>query len=152
MNKKNIFRLFLCIVMVLGLTGCLKKEKVTQDVFKNVVESYGLTIIDKSIEFPDEKLLSYLSATNNEYFIEYYELDSEENAKDIYNTNKNDIEAFKGSNYSQVDLNGLNYQLYKLTANGKYYFISRVENVIIYSEVKSNYKDKIKEITEDLGF
>lgn len=152
MNKNNIIRLFLCIVMVLGLTGCLKKEKITQDVFKNVVETHGLTVIDKSIEFPDKMLLSYLSAANNEYFIEYYEFDSEENASELYESNKIEIENSKGSSYSQTDLNGLNYQLYTLTSKGKYIFISRIENTILYSEVKEEYKDEIKEITKDLGY
>jgi len=152
MNKKNLIKICLCFLILFGLTGCINKEKITKEVFNSVTESYNLNVIDRTEEYNDDILISYVYSSNDEYFIEYYELNNEENAIKLYDQNVYEMENSKGANYSESFLNGNNCQSYAVTANGKYTYISRVENTIVFSEVKKEYKDKIKEIVKDLGY
>ncbi len=45
-----------------------------------------------------------------------------------------------------------NYSTYSLTTNGKYKYLSRIDNTLIYIDASDDYKDAIKDIIKELGY
>ena len=52
----------------------------------------------------------------------------------------------------KTKVNMLNYNTYSQTTATKYVYISRVENTILYIEVKADQKDEVMTVVEALGY
>lgn len=134
----------------------LNKEKgvISAKSFSRKMEDKGYEIYDITNQFAQYE--NYIEeayvAKEDEYQIEFYELTDLENAIDMYGTNKLNFERQKGDNSAYVSKDGKNFSTYSLQANGKYKYLSRVENTIIYIDVDEEYKDTIKETIKELGY
>ena len=45
-----------------------------------------------------------------------------------------------------------NYATYSLTTNGKYKYLSRIDNTLVYIDVDESYKDIVKDIMKEIGY
>ena len=136
--------------------GVLNKEKtpISANTFSSTMESKGYTIINTTSQFsqyPNYMQESYV-AVNTDYQIEFYELTSEENAISMYNTNKAKFESQKTDASSYVTVNMSNYSTYSLTTEGKYKYLSRIDNTLVYIDVDESYKDIVKDIMKEIGY
>ena len=95
----------------------------------------------------------YISAQKElEYQIEFYELNTEQDAISSYNINKSKFEAKKSSTSTYTEVALGNNSKYTLTSNGQYMVVSRIENTFIYVHVDEEYKDEVKKILKELGY
>ena len=144
------------IVIILIVFGVLNKEKtpISANTFISTMESKGYTIINTTSQFsqyPNYVAESYI-AKNQDYQIEFYELTNKENAINMYNTNKTKFESQKTDSSSYVTVNMSNYSTYSLTAGGKYKYLARIDNTLVYIDVDENYKDIVKDIMKEIGY
>ena len=153
-----IIGIIIVILFIIGLLAfnSLNKEKVSisADTFNTTLESKDYVITDTTSQFAqygNYMVKSYV-AQKSGYQIEFYELSSEENAISMYNTNKTKFESQKTntSTYATVSMN--NYATYSLITNGKYKYLSRIDNTLVYVDVDENYKDPVKEVMEEIGY
>ena len=86
------------------------------------------------------------------YQIEFYELSNEENAISMHNTNKTKFESQKSNASASATASMNNYSTYSLTTNGKYKYLSRINNTLVYVDVDENYKDIVKDIMKEIGY
>ena len=150
--KKILLTIF-CLLTIFTLTGCKNKDSITPGEFKIRMESKKYTVQDATNQFrKNSQIKQVYIALNLEYQVEYYEIDTVENAKLFYNNNKTIFEQSKGNSsiYTSKDL--ANYSTYKLRTNGKYKVISRIDNTVIYIDTNESYKSDIDSILDYLGY
>ena len=158
--KKALIIIGIIAVVIVGIVlvvfSFLNKEKtpITADTFNTTMESKGYVMTDTTSQFSQYGSLMTKSyaAQKSGYQIEFYELSNEENAISMYNTNKTKFESQKtnASTSSTVSMN--NYATYSLTTNGKYKYVSRIDNTLVYIDVDETYKDTVKDIMKEIGY
>lgn len=160
MKKGVIIVLIILAVIIVGvciLVGSLNKEKVsiTADDFKTTMQAKGYTVSDVTSQFSQYGNYiskAYVAQDGTKYQIEFYELSNLDNATNFYNTNKAKFESQKGNASSSYTASMKNYSTYSITTNGKYKFVSRVDNSVVYIDANTIYQDSIKSVVKELGY
>lgn len=134
----------------------LNKEKIpaTADKFKATMEAKEFKVIDVTSQFAqysDYMNKAYV-AQKDGYQIEFFVLSNVENATNMYDINKKKFESQKGNSSAFYTTNMKNYSLYSITTNGKYKYISRIDNTLVYVDADANYQKEIKTILKTLGY
>lgn len=155
-NIKLFSAAALFLVIILSFTGCSKTAITAQD-FKSAMETKGFEIESKTDSFSDYEELNfkhvYIASNNSvKYKFAFYELSTPESAVRFYEMNRKLAEDTKTSMVTESYTNFSNNASYSLTTGGKYTYISRVENTVLYVNAASKYKAEIKEIIEELGY
>lgn len=131
------------------------KTAITAHKFAEVMKAKGYEVIDTTSvfnsQYEPEVKKGYLARTSD-YQIEFYELHNEADAMEMYNWNKTKFESQKGSTSSHSTMSRNNYNIYNLTTNGKYYYLSRVDNSYLHIDVSDSFKDEVKNIASELGY
>lgn len=159
--KKVLIVIGIIVVALIGifvaLFSTLNKEKASMsaDTFNNTMVTKGYVMTDTTSQF--EQYGNYMTksyaAQKSGYQIEFYELSSVENAISMYNTNQQKFESQKSNDLStSTTVNLKNYSTYSLTTNGKYKYLSRIDNTLIYVDVDETYKDTVKDIMKEIGY
>ena len=117
-----------------------KQQEITDaESFKNVMQEKGYMVMDAKSQFAN-------------YKIEFYQISDDAYATSFYNNNKSKFEAAKTENSVETNNDLENNSKYTLTTDDKYKAVSKVNNNIIYLDVKTEYKDTVQKILEELGF
>ena len=130
------------------------KTPITAAEFNNIMENEGYVMTNTTSQFaqyPNYISESYV-AQKSGYQIEFYELTSEENAISMYNTNEAKFESQKTNAAIYTTVSIKNYATYSLTTNGKYKYLSRIDNTLVYIDVDESYKDIVKDIMKEIGY
>ncbi len=158
--KKTLIIIGIIVVILVGIVlvvfNVLNKEKtpILASTFNTTMESKGYVMTDTTSQFaqyPNYMSESYV-AQKTGYKIEFYELTSEENAISMYNTNKTKFESQKTNASASATASMNNYATYSLTTNGKYKYLSRIDNTLVYIDVDESYKDIVKDIMKEIGY
>lgn len=157
-SSKIIFVGFLLVVFVAVALGgysifkLVTKEYVslTAEEFSKIMEENGFTTQTTINE--EGVYLELVIADNGKYEVEYMNYDDAVEAKYRYLELKYDVENLKGSSYSQSENNINNMQKKSTSSNGKYGYVCRINNSIVYVNTSSTYKDEIKGIMKKLGY
>lgn len=165
MKKSLIIIIVICVIaliMIAGIGGyflikVLNQEKnpMTVDAFKSLIRDKGYTIIDAKEQFNEYDYIedAYVAILDDgEYQIEFYKMSNEESAIMFYNNNKSIFESSISSSSAQTNNEMKNYSKYTLQSNNKYMAISRIEDTVIYVKVDIKYKDKIKDLLNEIGY
>lgn len=152
MKKKII--LLLVIVSLFMLTGCSTKTPLEANDFVDLVEqnNYKTTnVVEQFSTYAQIKNAFVAQDSEMRYQIEYYELDTDENAKTFFEGNKKIFEQQSNKkSHSSVNLN--NYNKYSQSTETVYSVISRIDNTVIYANVKIEYKKEVQDIIKKLGY
>ena len=166
-NKKGISLIVLILIIVAIIVICgvgiafflinkyKNKEPITASEFKEKMENDDYEVFDVTnqnnlYEFIENAYVALKE--KNKYQIEFYITDKEENAVFLFNNNKRKIEEYKTAKYSETKVDIGNNSKYTLTTEDTYKAISRIGNTMIYANVDKEYKEKVKEILEELGY
>lgn len=147
---------FIIVIVFFRISSNLYKEKtpVSANEFSSTMETDGYTVTDITSQLSQYE--SYVTkayvAQKTNYQIEFYEMSTEENAITLYNYNKSKFENQKTGTYTSTNVDLKNYSIYSLTVNGKYKYISRIDNTIIYIDADEVYKNDIKNTIKELGY
>ena len=151
MKKKLILLLLLILVII---TGCSKKTPLNSIDFVDLIEQNEYKTTNVKDQFSDySQIQNAFIAQNKEmtYQIEYYELDTIDNAKSFYNGNKDRFKKMeKVKVYKNIDLD--NYEKYVQNTDSVFSLIARIDNTIVYANTKIEYKDEVQDIVEKLGY
>ena len=152
--KKFLITLLL-LVCVLPLTGCLKKDTIDVEKFTSEMEGRGFNV-EKTADFADGpkglNVYYVASKTGINYKVELYVFDVKDNAKTAFANQKETLNNTNSSNYTQTEMNGLNYSTYTLGNDSGYYHIIRVDEKIIYAYGPAEDKGDMKDIIKALGY
>ena len=156
---KHFLKVFL-LVMLIGLLGCSPLESLTKDrpklnlsEFKDKMESNDFVVLDVSTQFSEEKHVEgvYIAQKDN-YEIEFFYLNNNENAVKVFNGNKATIDREKGESSFSTNQNIRNFSSYALKTDGSFKYISRIDNTFLYLNVAEEYEEEVRFILEKLGY
>lgn len=158
--KKALIIIGIIVVVLVGIVlvvfSTLNKEKVSMsaDTFNTKMAEKGYIMTDTTSQFAQygNYMSKSYAAQKTGYQIEFYELSSEENAISMYNTNKTKFESQKSNASASSTASMNNYSTYSLTTNGKYKYISRIDNTLVYIDVAESYKDIVKDLMKEIGY
>lgn len=155
---KKVSAIVLAVVMVLSLfclTGCSPKVSLTAEDFKTTMEAKGFTVKDVSEQVAENPQITkaYVAISGDEqYQIEFYETDTAETAQRLYAGNKVIFEESASGASSNSSASAANYNSFKMTADGYYKVLSRIDNTLIYVNAPKEYKDEIKTVLDEIGY
>lgn len=145
----------ICGVLYLAAAvGCAaKKEPVTAAEFSRRMEQEGYSILDATEQFEGQVVSATLAVEQSgAYQIEFFEVETEQQAKIAFEQNKAAFESESGPASSRYENNGLNFGVYAQTSNGKYSYVCRVGQTFVYANVPEQNKDAVKSAIKGLGY
>ncbi len=166
--KKKLLIILLVVVILIGAAVtflvCSRKKAITKDEFVSKAKEYGLSVQEadvdedfvKSATIAYKGTISFIVSEGSfkpDWQVEFYEIDTEENAKSMYAGNKSNYENTSDSGGSaSISVNAGNYSYFEKTADGHYVYISRVDTTLLYLNVSEEYKADVKEFVKKLGY
>ena len=155
MKRKFIFFSVLCFTILFTLTGCGNKKAITSDEFKTKLQNKGYTVQDLTEKYSSydhiKHVLIALDSENN-YQIEFYEINNLDNAVSVYNENKSIFEKSKSSSSAETSVEMGNNAKYTLKTNGTYKAVSRIDKTVVYVNVNSKYENSVKDVLKEIGY
>ena len=113
----------------------------------------GYAILDVTEQFEGQVLSATLAVEQSgAYQIEFFEVETEQQAKIAFEQNKATFESEKGLVSSSYANNGRNFSVYAQTSDGKYSYVCRVGQTFVYASVPEQYKDAVKSAIKSLGY
>lgn len=162
MNKKALLIVLIVVLILAAVIAAgvflvvkfvnVEKEALTAKEFISIMEDEDFLVGEVTDQFEDADIEveeAYV-AVGDDYQIEFYTFEDEENAEMFFKVNKAKFDEDSAS--SKVSLNGKNFTSFSITADGEYRFVERVDETVIYLDVDEEYKDEVKEIIEKLGY
>lgn len=158
--KKVLTVIGIIAIVIVGIVliafNTLNKEKtpMSASTFNATMENKGYIMTDSTSQFAqyENYMTESYIAQKAGYQIEFYELSSVEHAISMYNTNKTKFESQKTNASASATASMNNYSTYSLTTNGKYKYLSRIDNTLVYVDVDESYKDIVKDIVKEIGY
>ena len=153
MKNKLLLGIILLSTIVL-LTGCGNKKSIDVEGFTKIAKDKGYEVVDVSEQYSAYSYIKSgtVATSSNEWQVEFYVLEDEAGAKNMYNINKAKFENEKRSSKTYSEVNIKNYSTYTLKANNQYMYLSRVDDTLIYCNVKTKYEKEAQEFIKELGY
>ena len=154
MKKRIILFSIIFTLVLITLTGCGSKKAITTEKFIEMAKKNNFEILNATDEFKNYSQVKKATAavSNDEWKVEFYILDTKDSAVGMFNTNKNIFDSSKSGVSSNFSVSLKNFESYTLKTNGYYKYVARIDNTIIYANVKEKYEAKAKEFIKKLGY
>jgi hypothetical protein len=154
MKYKKFILLLFCFVLIFSLTGCMEKKKITSKKFISISKENKLNIYSATDQFKKYKEIKkcIIAANLRGWRVEFYELDNSDNAEKMFDKNKKTFEKEKNKNSDDASSNIRNYNTYSLTTSTNYYYLSRVDDTLVYVKSNISHKNDIKKFIDKLGY
>ena len=150
---KKFILIIISVLCIFCLTGCGKK-KVSVEEFLSVTGKYGYIPSDVTSEAQksNPKIVQSISLNNNTIEIEFHVLEDMNSALNKYTIIQRNVESYRMEGYLFSTDATTNYESYALNTKDNYYYVSRVDETLLY--IKGDYKDKdeIVNFVEEIGY
>lgn len=146
--------LIVMTMLTLMLTGCTKTPVTTAD-FTALAQTKDFIVEDASSQFSDYdyiKEVTIVAPKSLDYQIEFYVLSDAAHAQSFFENNKTNFEMNKGNAYTDSSSSGKNYAVYKLNSNGKYMFLERVDNTVVYVDTDKKNQEAVEAFMKELKY
>lgn len=158
-NKKLLIISILSTVLLL-ITGCaINKTPLTSDQFIAKVKEYNLEINNMTDNISSENgeinknIKEAIYATSKDgWTVEFYILQDEKAANDIFSSTQLLFEAFEENMTSRTSVNVGNYDIYTLTTKESFMHVCRVDNTVLVLNTEGKNKETAKELIDKLGY
>ena len=153
---KKMCTILLFIILFLFLMGCSsKRNPISMQEFETIIrkKNYNYTNI-KDHYLEDSTIQDAGIAYTSVWQVEFYILDTEENAIKMYDDNQSNYEDLKDTihTYSLDEHSYKNGDTYSLITNKDYLYISRIDNTVIFTYVPVEYYNKVHHFINELGY
>ncbi|MBE6824906.1 MAG: hypothetical protein E7513_06130 [Ruminococcaceae bacterium] len=153
----NFFKRFLIavltVILAISLVACDERTPQSAEGFTDTMESEGFTVVDSTI-FAQTAVTAdkVLTALNDNYEIEFYELDCIPTAKDFHQLNKDAFESEDSVSDNSTEINSSNFDYYDMTSDTGFHLSTRIDNTVIYCYTEAEYKEEIIKLVKALGY
>jgi hypothetical protein len=150
--KKFILCLMLMVSAFLVFSACGNKTAATPQEFQSAMEQLGYQVVDISDQYEDGYTAYLAINADSTYQIEFYQLPSVDLAAQAYSVNRDDFESLTGDSSTYVETSGTNSAKYALTSNDTYYYVSYINDTLVYVTASDSYKDEINAAIDTIGY
>lgn len=144
------------ILLILLCFGCGKiQSPITLEEFQDNCDKNELYFYDISDNFKEsQKVIQAGMASTSVWHIEFYIFNEEDDAIEAYESNKQNFLDVKkeSTTFTDSDKSYNNKVTYSLTTNTTYYYISRIDETMIFVQVPVEYRGRVKKFHESLGY
>lgn len=155
-GKKNYLPYIIGGAAVLAVIGgCIyffagsSKTIIDAATFSKLASENGFQTYDMTENYTDYDYVENATlAQNNENVgvqVEYYNLASEDDAKEIYQINRQEIEDTKEEGDRVKSKSGRNYEMYYSEGSSYYKYVCRIQDTMIYTEVPAENAGIVKD-------
>lgn len=151
--KKSIY-IFISLLLLFMVSGCTNKKAIDTKKFIDLANKYDYSYSDVLDQYSSYEYIKEATIIGeiDGWQIEFYILDNSSNAEGMFETNKEIFEKSRGSSSIYYSINAKNSSTYSLTSNGRYMYLSRIENTLIYIDVQEQYKSLVESLVEEIGY
>lgn len=130
----------LCVLACIAvLFGCAAKG-MTADKFSEKMEAAGFQITDVSDQFAQyDHILNVTFARSDDYTVQYFTMNSPENAKAMLDGN---VKSIKGETSDETVFSGV--------YDGKYYYIKSFDVYMLYVSADASQENSVKALVASL--
>ncbi len=150
-----LFVLAVAVLMNIPLSG---REPIDADKFESTAISSGYSVqIDNDFgkEYNSIDNAFVASDEQDDYQIAYLVINSSDNAKEIFQSKKADLEKIKseneGNNHSSASSSS-KFEKYKLTTKDHFLYIARIENTVILINAGIEDKEEVEKFIKEIGY
>ncbi len=154
-KMKNRFCVVAGLLSLFWVVGCGGREVPSVNDVISEMEADGFIIKNSIEQFADYEYVeqAYIAIAPDEtYQVEFYDLDSEENAASFYAANYNILSESEDNSQNHVSVTMGNYQNYEITTKTGFGCITRVGDTCFYAVVGNDYSDDVRMIKDELGY
>jgi len=115
------------------------------------MEDAGFEVFDMTEETQGE-VAAWKLATGDQFEIEFYVFETDQQARQAYNQIKRHIEDGAGNVRSHSEVNLANYGRFRMTSGGMFSVVSRIEHTLVFVNTDADNRDDVDAILERLGY
>lgn len=159
---KNKRKMTVGIIILLVIIGIIVfavlnsgRKAITLEKFEEKAKENGYNIADIQNDITDKEEVTGAKVAMSEdysYIIRFYTLKDNDVANSFYNEQKEEITKNKQEGNEPVEKSGKNDSTYTLKSNGKYMYISKIDNTILQLTVNEAEEKKVTEFIKKLGY
>ncbi len=154
--RKSVKITIVVVAMIIIAIVCFAimqsgKKTITMEQFEEKAKENGYKIADIQNDITKKEEITNAKLAISEdysYFISFYILKDNESAINFYKEQKEEFAKTKQEENEPVEKKSKSYEEYSLKSNGKYRYLSRIENTIVQLNVNESEEQKVKEFLE----
>ena len=141
----DVFKMAMLLFIAFILVAC-SRESIDIAEFQSTMTAANFEVIDATYQLDRSDVDLVLLAMAENYQIQLTEFSTTSAAERSFHyfmTYAEDVH--KSGNYTQRSSDGSNFSSFSLTASGIYVNLLRIENIVLFTEAPSEYRDEIRE-------
>ena len=142
--KKVISIAAVCLLMAFLLTSCGGKTALTSDGFIIKATANDLKVQDNTSQYSKD--------SDIQWKCDFIVAADEENAKGMYESNKEIFQQDNAVGAIENSTSGGNYNTYEREANGKYMYLGRVGHTLLYMSIEEAYEEDAKAFIKAINY
>ena len=151
-NIKLSFLLFCLVTLSVTFFGCSPKTAKTPEEFIKFMEEKNYSVEDVSETYKDEIISQAIRASCDRYTIRYSKYIDSNNAKNIFDRNKEYLEDLNGSPKTTSNLSYSNFNIINVTVGTDFHIVARISDTLISCSTDESNRNDVISIFEQLGY
>ena len=151
----RIFAIVSLFLIGIIMSSCQKTPSDTA-AFEKLTEESGYNLYDITVQYdalPQIKEVKLAVPDSRAFQIEFYVITDMDNAKKLFLVQCEEIEGFKGVEFTGDSSNGQNYARRSVVTKGQYLMVSYIENTVVYvPPTDDKNKDEIEKFLKKLNY
>ena len=159
MNVKKVISITaVCLLMAFLLTSCGGKTALTSDGFIIKATANDLKVQDNTSQYSEYEhiktvVTAYVAKDSDiQWKCDFIVAADEENAKGMYESNKEIFQQDNAVGAIENSTSGGNYNTYEREANGKYMYLGRVGHTLLYMNIEEAYEEDAKAFIKAINY
>ena len=148
--KKKIYLFLIMAIAALFLSACSDREPIDRADFISAMEAESFEIQDVSYQIEFANYVTLAIAPDDAFQIEFYEFDTDADARSSFDAARQQIESGSGRSSSHTSVNVANYNRFTMTSSGRYAHIYRVGHTMLFVYwADSEHRSEIRDLLGD---
>jgi len=143
------------IIIVLSLAACggiEPREVLSAEEFTEIMTSEGHFVDELFYDNIISGLQTLLIADLGDFDVEFFVLESDARAREVYNQIKHSLEDGRGRTSSHREVNVANFNRFIQTTDGRFEALTRVENTLVLIITSSENRVRAEAVLDILGY
>lgn len=134
-------------------------DSATDEQVWDVLCAHGYEPMDRTESYiesnPTMGIEKNVTIRNDDFRVDFFVFDSMQSALSANRSIATEVNSIERANYGNcvgTDESRANFYVRTLRADGKYYYLMRIDNTVFYAYGNEEYADEIKSIAKELGY
>lgn len=155
---KLVIMLILVIFIISGISFInynRSKPSISAETFVQSMTDKNFSITDRTDKYSDYGYVEHAYIAISSDFanqIEFYSLSDIDKGKEFYKEKKKELKESRRKGESKKSNDYRYYNKFVLSSDDQYKMLYRINDTVVYVDVRTKYKDEILNILKDIGY